>query len=116
MSYGDRAQGIAEREIAAERRLLEFRVATAPVIGRHLLDPLAAEPIGEDAGLHRAVDDDPGAVRGAPGNDVRGRLAMDQGEGRLQRINVANSLSSPEEPHVEIRYATGAHLSFADQA
>src|ERR1700716_3969892 len=60
------------------RGLPELRIAAAPVITRHPRNAFAAEGVGEDAGLHRAVGDDPGTVRGAPGNDVRRGLAMDQ--------------------------------------
>src|SRR5437867_10737691 len=107
---------VAKRQDSAEKRLLEFSVAATPVVGRHPLNPLAAEGVGEDSGLHRAVDNDAGAMRGAPGNDVRGGLAMNQRERRLKRIDMANTLSPLEQPHVEVRDPAGTHLPLPDQA
>jgi hypothetical protein len=45
----DRPKGVAELQVAAEQRLLELKVAAAPVLVRHPLDPLAAEGVGEDS-------------------------------------------------------------------
>ena len=55
-------------------------------------------------------------MRGAPGNDVRGGLAMNQRERRLKRIDMANTLSPLEQPHVEVRDPAGTHLPLPDQA
>src|SRR3981081_1076013 len=80
MSCGDRPKGFAKRQVATEQGLIEFGVATTPIIGVHPINPLAADGGGEEPGFHRTVVDHSGAMRGAPGNDVPARLSVDHRE------------------------------------
>src|SRR2546425_12849702 len=78
---GDRPQRVAERQVAAELRLLKLRAAAPPIVLGERGDPRGAEAVRQDAGLHRAVRDHPGGVLVAPRNLAFGGFAPDEGEG-----------------------------------
>src|SRR2546429_528086 len=65
---------------------------------------------------HRAVHDHAGVVPGTPPNLVSRGLAPDQGEGRLQRIHVADRFAPLEQRDVEVRDARGPHFAFLDES
>jgi hypothetical protein len=88
---------VAQREVAPEVRLLEVGRAPAPVVGRHRGDALRAERVGEQARLHRAVNDDARAVLAAPRQLARRHVAPDQRERRLQRLHVTQRRASLEQ-------------------
>jgi hypothetical protein len=66
--------------------------------------------------LHWAVADDAGFVGSAPGNLLRSDLATNEGEWRLQRIDVPDGFATIKEAGVEVRYATETHLAFFNQS
>src|ERR1700722_11251007 len=86
------AQGVAQGQIAAQVWFIEIWRTPAPVIFGKSRDVLPAERVGQQAGLHRAVTDDPGAMPGAPGDFTGGGSARNQRKRRLQRIDM------PREP------------------
>src|SRR5919197_5721593 len=55
----DAAQPLDEREVLREPRLLEARVAFAPVVVGERSQPLPSHRPGQHSGAHRRVDDDP---------------------------------------------------------
>src|SRR5205807_4099373 len=85
---GDRLERVAQREILAERRLLELGAAAAPVVRGERRDTRRRETVRQQPRLHRAVDDDAGVMLRTPGKLALGGVAPDQGERRLQGIHV----------------------------
>src|ERR671922_224633 len=59
-----RPQALDQLEVLREPRLLEARVALAPVVVGKARDPLARHRAGEHPGAHRRVGDHPDAVAG----------------------------------------------------
>ncbi len=116
MTPGDGPQGVPQGEVPSQVRLAEFRRPAAPIVGREARHPLRAEPVRQQPRLHRAVHDHPGAVRGAPGEFARRRLAADERERRLQRVHVADRLAALEQRHVEVRHARRPHFALLDEA
>jgi len=111
----DRPKRVAQGQVPREAGRLVLGRPAPPVVGRQRRHPLLREPVGEEARLHRAVDDNAGAVRGAPGDLGSGHVAADEGEGRLQRIDVPHRLADLEPLHVEVRDPGRPHLALLDQ-
>src|SRR5919106_3958417 len=84
---GHRAQPLDEREVLGKARLLEARVALAPVIVRERGDALARHRPGEHPGAHRRIDDDPDSLALGEGEELVFDLANDQRVLRLQRLD-----------------------------
>src|SRR2546425_1635891 len=112
----DRLQRVPQCEIAAQVRLLELHGATPPVVLSERGDTGPREAVRQEARLHRAVHDHAGVVPGTPRNLVSRGLAPDEGEGRLQRIHVAEHLAPLEQRDVEVRDARGPHVAFLDES
>jgi predicted flap endonuclease-1-like 5' DNA nuclease len=80
---GDRLEGVAQREVSAQARLVKLRAATPPVIGSERGDSRGREAVREEAGLHRAIRDDARPVLRAPGDLPSRDIATDERERRL---------------------------------
>src|SRR4029079_7570648 len=93
VAAGDGAEGIPQREVALEVRGLGLRRAAPPVVRGHTGHASGLEMVREDARLHRAVADDPGAARSAPRDLALARVAPDERERRLQRVDVAHGFA-----------------------
>jgi hypothetical protein len=102
MTLRNRAQGVAQGQIAAQVRLIELRRMPAPVIFGKSRDVLPAEGVGQQAGLHWTVADHAGVMPSTPGDFACGGLAVDQRERRLQRIDMPDGFASFEQRYVEI--------------
>jgi hypothetical protein len=111
----DRAQGVAQGEVPLEPRGLELGGAPPPVVGGEGGRPGGGEGVGEQPRLHRAVDDHPGAVAGAPGDLRAPRVAPDHREGGLERGDVSEPLAPLEQRRVVVRDARPAHLALLHQ-
>ena len=98
-----------------ELRLLEERVAAAPVVGAERGGAFPGERAGQQAGLHRAVGDDADAVGRAPRQDLGLDLAPQHAVGRLQRRDRADRLRALELRQAEVADAGVAHLAGVDQ-
>jgi len=71
MARGNRLQGLGHLEIALQPLAREFRVARTPIVLRQLRRPLFRKRAAQQARLHRAVDDHPGPILQAPGQNIR---------------------------------------------
>src|SRR5579859_4331993 len=67
----------------------------------------------QQAGLHRAIDDHTGPMRGAPGQFRRSDIAPDGGERWLQRIDMAQRLGDRQLRDIMVRQADGRDLALA---
>src|SRR5665647_1258550 len=83
MSVSHLSDLLHQREIGVEVDG-ELLVPATPVFRVEGTRSFDGEGSGQQAGLQRAVDDHSGAVLHAPGEQVGGRPAGDQGEGWLE--------------------------------
>ena len=88
-------------------------MARTPVIGGQTGRARLAESAAQQARLHRAVDDDAGAVRLAPGNQIGGRAALDRGKRRLQAVHMPQRLRVLQLGQVMVRQPHRADLALA---
>ena len=93
----------------------EVAAAAAPVALVQVRRPLRGEGPGQQARAHRAVDDDPGAVRRAPRDQLGGRVPVNETELRLEGVHVRHRLGRGELGHGVVREPGGADLAFLAQ-
>src|SRR3984893_18264102 len=111
----DRLQRVPQREIPAEKRLLELRCASPPIVLGQRGHALRREALRQQSGLLAALADDPGIMARTPGYLLVRGHTIDRRKRRLQRVHVPDRLATLEQNRVEIRYACRADLSFFDE-
>ncbi len=116
MPHRDGAKSVPEREVPAEARVLEIGRAASPVLGGHGRHAVGGEGVRQDPRLHRAVDDDPRVVGARPWDHVRGTVAADEREGRLEGVDVLDHLGPVEKRDVEVGDADRTDLALVAEA
>ena len=92
--FGYRVQRLGQGQVGGQGGLGEVGVAAAPVAGVQGGGSGGGEGASEQAGGHRAVDDDAGVVLVSPPQHVVGGVAVDQAELGLDGVHRS------EEQHV----------------
>ena len=109
---GDWPQGVGESKIAAQPVALKIRRTEAPIIRPKLGRALHGECAREQARLHRTVDDDAGLMVPTPGKLRRSKIAVDQREWRLQRVDMPYGFGPRQLIHIVVGQSYGARPAF----
>jgi hypothetical protein len=66
--------------------------------------------------MHRAVTNNAGSMRCAPGDHIARTGSVDHGERRLERGHVADCFALIKQPNIKVRNGACTHFTLIDQS